>query len=84
MTAFFGQPWDAPVCEMGTQVDTPVGQPCLACEVPLVEGDRGLLIPYAPERGYPHLAAWHHGCFLESILGPGLAASLRRDEGGSG
>lgn len=72
VTAWFGPAWDAPVCEDTPQAPVPVGQPCLACSLPIEEDDQGFLIPYAPETGYPHLAPWHRSCFLASILGPCL------------
>lgn len=84
MNGFFGQPWDAPVCEDSPQVPVPVGQPCMACELEIRQEDQGFLIPYAPATGYPHLAAWHRSCFLASILGPVLSASLPPDAGGGG
>ena len=84
MNGYFGEPWDAPCCEDSPRVATPVGQPCLRCEVPIKEGDQGWLIPYAPATGYPHLAPWHRACFLASILGPRLSASLPPDVSGGG
>lgn len=76
MTAFFGQPWDAPCCEDSPQAATPLGQECFRCQVPIVAGDQGWLVPYAPVRGAPSLEPWHRACFLADILGPSLAASL--------
>lgn len=84
MNAFFGQPWDAPVCEDSPQAPTPVGQPCMRCEVAIKDGDQGFLIPYAPATGYPHLAPWHRACFMTEIVGPDMAASLLKEAGWSG
>lgn len=38
---FFGDPWDAPAVDYASRADTPVGQTCLYCTEPIVEGDRG-------------------------------------------
>lgn len=68
---FFGEPWDAPVCEDTPQAPTPTGQLCFRCKVPIKDGDQGLLIPYAPMTGEPSLEPWHRLCFMREILGPG-------------
>jgi hypothetical protein len=86
VTAWFGQAWDAPVCEGAPQLAVPVGEPCLRCDVKITEGDRGVLIPYGGPAGGgdPALAPWHRGCFLAEIVGPSLAASLRDEVRGGG
>jgi hypothetical protein len=38
---FFGEPWPSGICEDATQVETPVGVPCILCEVAIADGDRG-------------------------------------------
>lgn len=45
MLLYFGERWDAPLLDEGArQVETPVGQPCLAeCGDLIQEGDRGLI-----------------------------------------
>jgi hypothetical protein len=48
------------------------------------EDDQGVELPYAPAAGPLTLEPWHRACFLASVLGPTLAASLRdpvEDEG---
>jgi hypothetical protein len=45
VTQFFGQRWDAPRVDGAAQVDTPAGEPCLHCDEPIADGDRGLLMP---------------------------------------
>lgn len=72
---YFGDPWDAPVCDPDDeasvdQAPTPVGDPCLDCDVPIAEGDQGVIFPYAPADGPPRMGAHHRRCFLRSILGP--------------
>lgn len=72
---YFGEPWDAPVCDPDDpdsvpQAATPVGRPCMRCKSLINDGDQGLLIPYAPEEGAPSLEPWHRLCFMRDILGP--------------
>lgn len=40
---FFGDPWDAPVTDDGTQVATPVGQRCYDCLETIGNGDQGFI-----------------------------------------
>lgn len=72
---FFGEPWDAPVCDPDDeasvpQAPTPVGQPCLDCQVPIAEGDQGLLIPFQRASGEVTIEPHHRRCFLRQVLGP--------------
>lgn len=41
-TVYFGPRWDAPGIDYARPIPTPVGEPCLNCEEPIVEGDRGV------------------------------------------
>lgn len=73
MNHYFGSPWDAPFIAPARQVPTPVGESCLGCEEPIVEGDRGVLMPLAHvgDDGQPahRMAAEHRECFLLGVLG---------------
>lgn len=40
---YFGDPWDAPVTDDGTQVATPVGQRCYDCLETIGNGDQGFI-----------------------------------------
>ena len=53
MTTYFGEPWDAPLFDDGgaVQLPTPVGRPCLTCGEPVVEGDRGEIMPHLRVEG---------------------------------
>lgn len=64
---FFGEPWDAPVCEDTAQAPTPTGQLCFDCKIPIKDGDRGFLIPYLPADGAPTVEAWHFRCFARGV-----------------
>lgn len=43
--AYFGERWDSPMFDdvETIRVDTPAGKPCMWCEEPIADGDRGLL-----------------------------------------
>ena len=41
---WFGEDWNAPVCEEGEQVETPFGQPCEDCKRPIEQGDQGIVL----------------------------------------
>jgi len=61
---YFGEPWDAPVCNEGEQVPTPVGSQCEQCHKAIEDGDRGLmLVMYSEERDFPV----HLSCLFNSI-----------------
>lgn len=73
MNHYFGQPWDAPFIDDAEQIPTPVGEPCLACEEPIAEGDQGVVMPYVylgPD-GKPatRSVAEHRECMLLGLLG---------------
>ena len=77
---YFGNPWGtsegpAPVCDPDDadsvpQAPTPVGQPCVDCEVQIKEGDQGLLIPYHWATSAVTEEPHHIRCFLQSVTGP--------------
>ncbi len=70
---WFGESWGAPCCESDGRVEAPVGDLCVKCELPIMDGDRGFLIPFVDrQEGEPYVTdePWHFGCFMESVLGP--------------
>jgi hypothetical protein len=75
---FFGEPWNAPVCEDTPQAPTPVGELCLDCDKPIRDGDQGLLIPFAPTDRAPYMAPHHRRCFIRSIWPDGFPWSRER------
>jgi len=72
-TVYFGPWWDAPLLDRADQAPTPVGQPCLQCAEPIVEGDRGLIhitmrkVPGGPLEGRPEPI--HAECNLIGVIG---------------
>lgn len=68
MNMIFGEPWDAPVCETATVVETPVGDSCFWCGAPIEVDDRGHVIPYLGGNGETGFSSWHRECFLRSIF----------------
>lgn len=77
MNAYFGEPWgpmlppddDEEEWEPVLCAETPVGQACLDCGVPIAESDQGLIIPCMHLDGPPTLEAHHRKCFLFSVVG---------------
>lgn len=72
MIKWFGEPWDAPVCEPAAKVDHPRYKNCEECHDPFKRGDQGVLIEYLYEDNDPpsvgsRTAAWHLNCFLWTI-----------------
>lgn len=72
-TLFFGERWDAPIVDHARQVETPVGQPCLACTEAVEQGDRGLIratIRSDGNDGWVSAAEPIHAeCDLRGVLG---------------
>jgi hypothetical protein len=69
----FGEPWDAPCADEGiiVRVSTPVGDPCLWCEEPIRDGDRGFLQSCVHEIN-PTKWSWepiHAECSTRMIVG---------------
>lgn len=81
MTTIFGTPWDAPFCEDATRADTPVGEPCLWCTVPIHAGDDGVITPYVAAQGAARPAPWHKECFALQVVGPVVHLRAARDPG---
>lgn len=73
MNAFFGEPWDAPATDGQPRVATPVGQKCLWCSMPIVEGDRGFIVPAMRQTPagdwYADPLPQHRECQLRSVVG---------------
>lgn len=63
----FGGPWGAIKCD---EIETPVGELCVRCKVPIKEGDQGVVMPLMVNLGTWIPVAEHRECVLESILGP--------------
>ena len=69
---YFGKNWGAPVCEDCEHVNTPVGKICLYCGEPIVESDRGLLLPQgciSDEVRDPVNCPIHLECMIRSAVG---------------
>lgn len=68
---WFGESWEAPVCEVSRHRPTPIGASCMYCDDAITEDDQGLLIPGS--KAGPNdsvifvLEATHLGCFLYQI-----------------
>ena len=73
MNQFFGQRWPALFLDDAQRVDTPIGECCLTCDEPFVEGDQGMTMPYVyeGEDGKPEhrMAAQHRECLLLGVVG---------------
>jgi len=67
---WFGASWGAPVCEPHRHKPTPVGQACVQCNLPILEQDSGMLLPYDDESA---LIAYHLWCFFDMMGFPGWA-----------
>lgn len=63
MVNWFGESWGAPVNFDCPKCETPEGDPCGRCELPIVEGDRGMVTD-----GAPSPVAFHKDCFLKMIV----------------
>ena len=81
---WFGESWGSPICALTSHRETPVGMVCLYCGVAIVEGDRGLILPYvgdlasAPDENGEALVnvtatAWHIECFALSAASDEIA-----------
>ncbi|MGC2652293.1 MAG: hypothetical protein WA317_01535 [Mycobacterium sp.] len=66
---FFGERWDAPVCDDARQVSTPVGEPCWRCEELIVEGDQGFVQPLVRVVGDVVLVCIHRACMVAEVCG---------------
>lgn len=66
---WFGpRPYGPMKCEASEWVPTPVGEPCLWCDEPLVHGNVGVLIVYVDASGATRRPI-HHACAIRQIVG---------------
>lgn len=73
---YFGEKWHAPVCEIEEQVPTPVGESCMWCREPILDGEQGFVrrnLAYeekpASNRFRFTATAVHRECDLRAIIG---------------
>lgn len=66
---YFGAPWSSGMCDEpdSHQVETPIGQPCGSCEMPIQDGEQGLIIP-GPDGPVGH----HRECLTAGVVGHNL------------
>lgn len=72
VVTIFGVPWDAPMLDDPADVrvvPTPVGERCVACAVPIVSGDRGVIMPLISGDGQWQTCAMHTECQMVSTIG---------------
>lgn len=63
---WFGESWGAPACDPDRHKPTPVGDQCISCAQDILDGDQGMIIPFAGMR--PAVLGAHHlDCFLREI-----------------
>lgn len=67
--SYFGEPWPSGVCDDGTPVPAPIGEPCANCEEAIVAGDRGSFIGNGVWPDRPALVPVHRECQLRMVLG---------------
>jgi len=73
---WFGQSWGAFVCQEATHVKTPVGELCVSCNLPILEGSEGFVTPVI---GGPLPVNWHRLCFLRQLgLNDSYGANLTK------
>lgn len=82
----FGTLWDVPACDGADIVETPVGDACGHCTLPITAGDRGYIIPKPLPDDSWQPEPWHRECFfrrtygsLAHIRGEGTCASGHDD-----
>ncbi len=69
---YFGRKQPAPAWDYATLADTPVGQPCLHCAEPIIDGDSGVIVPFIRSRTEATEEPYHVDCWLRQTIG-GLA-----------
>ena len=74
---WYGEPWPGYVCydddgRLKTEMrkPAPVGETCLWCIEPIVEGHFGQAIPSVPASGPPEVRHVHAECMLRNVVGP--------------
>lgn len=76
---WFGETWHAPICEPSEHVERPEAE-CMYCDAELVDGDRGVVMPYLEDLEKP--ATWvaaHLECFLGALGLAPIAIDITRD-----
>lgn len=68
MSLYFGDPWPSGICDGGTPVDTPVGEPCVHCDEPVQAGQQGSFV-YVALEGLDVQRPAHKECSLRVVLG---------------
>lgn len=64
---WFGESWNAPICEPAEHVERP-NLECMYCDAELVDGDQGVVMPYLEDPDSPvSWVAAHLDCFLGAI-----------------
>lgn len=68
-TKWFGESWEAPVCQDDNHVDVPIGALCedFNCRRPITECDQGFLI-YHYEQEKSGYRPWHKACLIGQII----------------
>lgn len=72
--AWFGPKWDAPITDDSPECKPPLGEKCIQCQEPILEGERGVTMPYLTiddkTREYLNRrGAVHLECHMRSVLG---------------
>ncbi len=65
----FGPAWDAPAYTEAEKVETPVGENCMDCWRPILQLDRGVVMPHINKHGTTTEEPWHFFCFLADVHG---------------
>jgi len=74
---WFGEDWGAPICKEVEQVPMRevIGRRCMACDLEIHAGDRGLLIPHLlslSEHPPVRMEPWHLHCFVRDVVSSGV------------
>lgn len=76
---WFGESWGAPVCDESERVVTPRSS-CLGCREPIVQGDRGVVLPFITGEGVSELGPYHLDCFTRALGLPNPERARRNPE----
>lgn len=68
-TPYFGESWDAPICDGAPNAATPIGVPCNACNYPIEDGDQGLIQGILAKEDDWRDGAIHRECMIRGIVG---------------
>jgi hypothetical protein len=70
---WFGEPWDAPVCDEAARVKVPVDKECDLCMVTFLPTDQGITVPHLSEFKSVGRSRYHLTCWVRCL---GLAKPL--------